>query len=175
MTQKFLAFLGLAALAACQPQPSVEQPSRADVDTTISLGSIDTSTSGTCFATTAGPTETVVVNEMIEVVPATKDENGVVTSPAVFRNITRPSTNTVGEGTRFETVCPPLLTPAFVATLQRAMITRRIYSGQVNGNYDTATGLAVQRFQRNLSIDSPYLAVSTARQLGVLAVPRDTP
>ncbi|SEW22155.1 Putative peptidoglycan binding domain-containing protein [Cognatiyoonia koreensis] len=174
MTAKYISVLGVIALTACGPQPGVEQPTQSSADEVITLGAIETSTSGACFAKTAGPTETVVIEELLEVAPAVKDRNGVVVSPAVFRNVSRPATNTVGDGERFETVCPPALTPAFVATLQRAMITRRAYSGAVNGQYDTATGLAVQRFQREQGIDSPYLAVSTARQLGVLAVERDS-
>lgn len=174
MTFKYLTFVGFACLAACSPQTGTEQPARADTDDVIPLGAIETTTQGACFAMTAGATETVVVEDVIEVTPVVKDRNGVVISPPVFRNITRPSTNTVTNGERFETVCPPLLTSSFIATLQRAMITRRAYSGAVTGQYDTATGLAVQRFQRMQGIDSPYLAVSTARQLGVLAVERDS-
>lgn len=175
MTVRYLTILGMMALSACAAQqPNVDLPNRADVEEIIPLGAIETTTSGACFATTAGPIETVVVEDIIEVAPAIKDRNGVVVSPAVYRNITRPATNTVGDGNRFETVCPPMFTTAFVETLQRAMITRQAYSGQVTGQYDTATGLAVQRFQRERGIDSPYLAVSTARQLGVLAVARDS-
>lgn len=174
MTSKTLSVLGLLVLAACDPQGGVEQPTRADVGEIIPLGAIQTSTNGACFATTAGPTETVVVQDVIEVAPVIKDRNGVILSPPVFRNVTRPATNTIGDGMQFETVCPPAFTTAFVATLQRAMITRGAYSGAVNGQYDVATGLAVQRYQREQGIDSPYLAVTTARQLGVLAVARDT-
>lgn len=175
MTHKYLIVLGAIALTACSPQSGLEQPDRANADEIISLGAIETSTNGACFATAAGATQTVVIEDVIEVAPEIKDRNGVVISPAVYRNITRPATNTVGEGNRFETVCPPAFTTAFVATLQRAMITRRVYSGQVTGQYDTATGIAVQRFQRDQGIDSPYLAVSTARQLGILAVERESP
>jgi len=174
MTLKYLTVVGVTMLCACGPQSTIDQPTRTDVDNVIPLGAIETSAEGGCFAMTAGPTETVVVEDVIEVTPVVKDRNGVVLSPPVYRNITRPETNTVADGERFETVCPPFLTPSFVSTLQRAMITRRAYSGAVTGQYDTATGLAVQRFQREQGIDSPYLAVSTARQFGVLAMDRDS-
>ena len=173
MTRTYAHILTVLAVASCTTtavDPAPSTPSAAQV---ISLGAIDTTADGTCFATSAAETETVTEDVVVEVVPAVKDRNGVVTSPAVFRNVTRPRTMITREGTRFETVCPPVLTVTFVTTLQRALQSRAAYSGPVNGQYDTATGLAVQRFQRDSGIDSPYLSVSTARQLGVLAVARD--
>jgi len=171
MTYRFLTLLSIAAMAGCVPSQSptpAPPPSQ-----TLTLGAIETTSAGVCFATASAKTETRQENVVIEVVPAIKDRNGVVTSPAVFRNVTRPKTEIISEGERFETVCPPFLTVSFVTTLQRALRTRDAYNGAVNGQYDTATGLAVQRFQRTQGLDSPYLAVTTARQLGVLAVARD--
>lgn len=170
MTHRLFTLVSCAALLGCaMPQAAPPDPA-SDL---ITLGAIETSADGVCFARNAAETRTVTEDVLIEVVPAVKDRNGVVTSPAVFRNVTRPQTIVTGEGARFETVCPPLLSEAFVTTLQRALRTRDAYSGDLNGHYDTATGLAVQRFQRDQGFDSPYLAVATARQLGILAVARD--
>ena len=168
MKHILIAAISAASLSACVP-PEAAAPAEA-----AAVGQDVQTVDGRCFELTAPPTQTVVIADQIEVAPAVKDADGTVISPPVFRNITRPTTTPIGEGTRFETVCRADLTPAFVATLQRAMITRQAYSGQVTGRYDTATGIAVQRFQRRFGIDSPFLAIQTARQFGVLAVDRDS-
>jgi hypothetical protein len=172
MTRHILTAFSTAALLGCSP-PAPDAPPAPAGGANISLGAIETTSAGACFAQGAAETETVLEDVVVEVVPAIKDQNGVVTSPAVFRNVTRPKAVITKEGTRFETVCPPQLTQAFVATLQRALQTRGAYRGAINGEYDTATGLAVQRFQRDAGFDSPFLAVNTARRLGVLAIARD--
>ena len=158
------------ALAACTAQPSGNAVAPAEI--VVSLGEIETDVTGRCFATAAGPTRTDIVNELIEVVPAVRAADGSVTSPPVFRNVSRPQTVSTGPGRRFETVCPPVYTIAFVSSLQRALLIRRSYSGPITGRYDEATSLAVQMFQRAEGVDSPLLGVAAARTLGILAVPR---
>jgi peptidoglycan hydrolase-like protein with peptidoglycan-binding domain len=59
-----------------------------------------------------------------------------------------------------------------VSTLQRALLIRRAYDGAITGQYDAATSLAVQSYQRRSGTDSPLLATAIARDLGILAVPR---
>lgn len=158
----------LAAAACSRPAPQVAEPAAL-----ISLGEIDTDTAGRCFAQQDAPTEVQIVTTLIEVQAAVKDRNGVVTSPAIFRNVARPQTVAVGEGARFETVCPQVYTPQFVATLQRALIVRRAYDGAVTGLMDSPTSLALQQFQRGMGVDSPLLAIAVARDLGIVAVPRN--
>lgn len=157
---------GLAACNAIAPA----QPASLPADSVISLGEIETDASGQCYARSAGPTQTTIVTELVEVVPAVKDANGVVVTPAIFRNVTRPQTQRVGAGPRFETVCPQRLTPSFVETLQRALLVRRAYAGPISGDYDDATSLAVQQFQRGMGIDSGLLAVTVAQDLGLVAI-----
>ncbi|MCA1777238.1 MAG: peptidoglycan-binding protein [Loktanella sp.] len=155
------------ALAGCNPTaPETEAPG-------IDLGDISTDAQGRCFARAAAPTSTSIVTELVEVLPEVRDANNVVTREAVFRNVTRPRTLRAGQGERFETVCPQIYTTAFVASLQRALIVRQAYTGQVNGLYDAVTASAVQRFQRPRGFDSPLLSATVARDLGVLALGRD--
>ena len=158
------------ALAACTAQPSRDAVAPAEI--VVSLGEIETDVTGRCFATSAGPTRTDIVNELIEVASAVRAADGSVTSPPVFRTVSRPQTISTGPGQRFETVCPPVYTAAFVSSLQRALLIRRGYDGPITGQYDEATSLAVQMFQRPNGIDSPLLGVDAARRLGILAVPR---
>lgn len=159
----------LTGLAACQQSALPAPPETSTPGTVISLGAIETDATGRCFARMAGPVQTTIVTELVEVMPAERDRNGVVTSPAIFRNVTRPQTVQTGPGARFETLCPQRLTADFVATLQRALIVRRAFAGPVTGNYDDATSLAVQQFQRNQGIDSPLLSIDVARQFGLVA------
>lgn len=137
----------------------------------IALSGISTDSSGRCFARQDGETETTVVTETIEVVPEVKDRNGVVTSPAIFRSVTRPQTVQVTQGEPFQIVCPQVYTSDFVSTLQRALIVRRAYTGPVSGVMDATTQAAVQAFQQPMGIDSPLLSIRVARDLGIVAVP----
>lgn len=166
-----MAVLAAILLSGCAGVPPAPVPDTPPVGA-ISLGEISTDASGRCFARQAGPTQTTVVTELVEVMPEVRDRNGVLTTPGIFRNVTRPRTVQTGEGAPFETICPQIYTPDFVATLQRALIVRRAYDGQVTGLMDEATSLAVQQFQRQRGIDSPLLEIGVARDLGIVAVPR---
>ncbi len=172
MRVNMLIFLTCFGLAGCNgspaPQPDL-QPGDAPV---ISLGEIGTTADGRCLTRMDPTTETQIVTELVEVQPAVKDENGVVITPAIFRNVTGPKTVPVAEGAQFETVCPQVYTPEFVATLQRALIVRRAYDGEVTGLMDAPTSLALQQFQRGSGINSPLLSMRVARELGIVAVPR---
>ncbi len=157
------------ALVACTTTDSATEIAPAPI--VVSLGEIETDALGRCYTMTAGPTQTNIVEELIEVAPEARAQDGTLVNPAVYRTITRPQTVTVGAGTRFETVCPPVYTAAFVSTLQRALLIRRAYDGQITGQYDETTSLAVQNFQRSDGLDSPLLGIKTARGLGIVAAP----
>ena len=163
----FSAVVAVAALAGCSGSGVEGRGTEL-----IALGEIETDRDGRCFARTAPPTQTEVVTELVEVEPARTDANGVVITPAIFRNITRPVTRPVGDGARFEAVCPQVYTAEMVETLQRALIVRRAYGGPVNGVLDAATRAAVRAFQLEDGLDSPVLAVRVAQDLGIVAVPR---
>lgn len=167
-----LALAVALALAACAPPPT-SAPATVPAPIVMSLGEIETDAAGRCFARMAPPTQTNIVEEMIEVAPESRSPDGTVINPAVFRTITRPQTVAIGIGARFETLCPPIYTANFVSSLQRALLIRRGYDGPITGQFDDATSLAVQQFQRARAIDSPLLAVMTARDLGLLEVRRN--
>lgn len=159
--------IAVVLVTNCTP---IESPAESTPDLAVSAGNFVTDDTGRCFTRQSGRTQTEIVNQLVEVVPAQIDQNGVVTSPAVFRNVTRPQAVQVAEGAKFEAVCPQRYTADFVATLQRALIVRRAYDGPVTGVYDPATIAAVTQFQRKMGIDSPMLAVIVARDLGIIVV-----
>ncbi len=73
----------------------------------------------------------------------------------------------------FETPCANQLTPEFVATLQRALQARGLFGGSISGTYDDQTRRAMRAYQISQGgPDSPVLALSTARSLGLITAER---
>ena len=159
-----LAATAVAACSAPMTQPSAPR---------LALDGIEVGADGRCTTRALGPSVTRVVTELVEAEPAVVAPDGTEVRPAIFRNVTRPVTTREGEGAPFETLCPQAYSETLVATLQRALIVRRLYTGPVTGTYDAATRAAVQAFQKPQGIDSPLLATRTAQDLGLLAAPQD--
>jgi peptidoglycan hydrolase-like protein with peptidoglycan-binding domain len=65
------------------------------------------------------------------------------------------------------------MTPDILASLQRALAVRGLYTGPINGQADAATSAAVQRYQAETGLDSPVLSLASARSLGLIATPLD--
>jgi hypothetical protein len=70
----------------------------------------------------------------------------------------------------FEVPCDPV-TPAFAASLQRALKARGLYPEPVTGVIDAPTAEAVRRFQAARGIESATLSLAAARMLGLAAAP----
>lgn len=176
MTKTPLFVVTFAALtAACttpEPTPDTDVPP-VPVANLIAEGEIDTTASGQCFARTAPPTRTRIVEEQIMIAPGVREPDGSFSQPPIFRNQTRPVTEPIGEGTRFETLCPPEYTPERIATLQRALKARLAYSGPITSVLDGPTRAAIQAFQVDQGFDSPLIARQLAETLGVVALGRD--
>lgn len=68
----------------------------------------------------------------------------------------------------FETVCPHLLTPRFVRSLQRALAARGLYAGTPTGTLDAPTRAALAAFQRAQGLPSSTLALETAERFGLV-------
>ncbi|MGR3541662.1 MAG: peptidoglycan-binding domain-containing protein [Hasllibacter sp.] len=73
----------------------------------------------------------------------------------------------------FESPCPPAMTEAFVASLQRALTARGLYEGPIDGRMSQRTRLAVRAYQDPLGLPSGTLSMEAARSLGLAPVPRD--
>lgn len=158
------------ALAACDPQ--VPQAGNKPPEILIEMGEIETDAAGRCFARDAPPTEVRIVEETVVIVPELRDDLGRITRPAVIRSQDGPKTFQIGNGQRFETLCPQLYTAQYVSNLQRALQARGAYAGAITGTYDQATSVAVRNFQLSSGIDSPLLRVQTGIALGLTATPR---
>ena len=69
----------------------------------------------------------------------------------------------------FQTPCGAQLTPDFIASVQRALQARGHFSGPVTSKMDKRTRVAVRRYQQSKGVNSEVLALSTARELGLIA------
>ena len=164
----------LALVAGCTtPAPKDPAPDAATpVQNLVAAGEIETTVSGQCFARTAPPTRTRIVEEQVLVTPGIRAPDGSFSSPPIFRNQTRPVTEPVGEGTRFETLCPPEYTADRIATLQRALKARLAYTGPITSTLDGPTRDAIRAFQVDRGFDSPLIERGLAEMLGIVALDR---
>lgn len=72
----------------------------------------------------------------------------------------------------FEVPCADDMTADFATTLQRALKSRELYDGAVDGLMGGGTRKAVRQYQAAHGLDSDVLSMDTARQLGLIAYPR---
>ncbi len=174
---------GLLLLAACSPGPGQDGPGqdgpgqdgglRDGALPALGAAAIETDASGLCFGRDITPAVIETVTEQVLERAAITAPDGTVIAPAVYRRAIRQQIVRDRSEVQFETPCPPVFTPAFVASLQRALTARGFYRGPITGTLDTATGRAVQEFQRRDGPDSPLLSIAAARSLGLVALDRD--
>jgi Putative peptidoglycan binding domain len=134
------------------------------------LAAIETDAAGRCIgrAITPAVIETITAQELDT--PAVLAPDGTVLQPARYRSVIRQNITRDRQEILFETMCPPAFTHEFVSTLQRALATRGYYQGPISGILDTATGRAVQDYQRGIGPDSPLLSIGAARALGIVSL-----
>jgi len=129
---------------------------------------------GICVSRATTPAIIETVTDQVLVQPPEIGSDGTVRSPAVFRTVTQQRILRERREVEFETPCPTIQTPEFIASLQRALQARGYLRGPINGVYDERTGRAVQRFQSDRGdVDSPVLTLETGRALGLIALPRE--
>lgn len=109
-------------------------------------------------------TERVLVSEA-EIGPA-----GNVLAPPQYEERSTQKLVTGHEPIFFETPCPPRWTPNFIASIQRALKTRGVYSGPVSGTLDAQTRAAIRAFQLERGLNSAILSTDSARALGLVEV-----
>lgn len=121
---------------------------------------------GACWARDVTPAviETEIRQEMVSP-PGTAEDGTVI--PASFRSVTQQKIVQDRRDVWFQTPCPDAMTPAFVASLQRALKARGLFRGPVTGNMDAATAAAVRAYQAPRGLDSAALSLGAARDLGI--------
>ena len=129
---------------------------------------------GTCFARDTTPAIIETVTEQVMVQPAIVRSDGSVEAPAAFRTVTRQRILRERREVEFETPCNDVLTPQFVASVQRALLARGYFRGAITGTIDPRTTSAIERFQvAQNDVHTSTLTLRTARTLGLVALPRD--
>lgn len=126
-----------------------------------------------CWGRDVSPAVVETVTEQVMIQPAQITADGTVTSPGVFKTETQQRITRERKEQWFETPCPEAMTPEFVASVQRALAARGMYSGRITGQMDRTTRRAVRRFQVSEDLDSAILSMAAARKLGLIAVPRE--
>jgi len=160
----------LAGLAACQTPATTPDAPQIPV---FGAEAPSWAAEGTCWGKDTSPAVVETITEQVEIQPAEIADDGTVLRPAVFETQTRQAIVQERQDTWFETPCPDLLTPEFIATLQRALLARGLYRGEINGQLDWRTQTAIRRYQRPGGLDSGTLSLASARKLGIVALERD--
>lgn len=127
---------------------------------------------GTCWGKIPTPAVIETVTERVQVTPARTNPDGSIATLPVYRTENRQRIVEPRRDRWFETLCPPAFTVEFVSTLQRALQARGLYDGPITGNMDTLTRRAVMAVQTADGLPADVLSIKTARELGIVAVPR---
>jgi hypothetical protein len=161
-----LSCLALAlALAACQPAPP--GPDRPSLGAEAPPGAAP----GTCWGKKDTPAVIETVTEQVQLSPAETDATGRALRPATYATVTRQAILRERVTTWYETPCPDVQTPEFIASVQRALAARGLYTGQITARFDARTRAAIARYQAPLGLDSDTLSLDSARRLGLVATP----
>ncbi|MHA6325495.1 peptidoglycan-binding domain-containing protein [Roseivivax sp. CAU 1753] len=162
----------LALAVACTPLGDAPEKDVRPGFNTMGLGDDDSrpDPAGGCYATERTPAAYVEVPSQVLVVPAEVDADGTVTRAPIYRNTTVSELVRPGAELRFPAPCPPVFTPEFIGTLQRALLARNFYGGAVTERMDPPTRAAIRAYQTARGLDSDKLALETAKSLGLIAI-----
>lgn len=163
-----LALLAAATLGACNGGQSVSQSGVVQANGLAPPGA----PKGTCWGNIPTPAVLETVTEQVLVTPARMNADGTIAALPQYRTEQRQRIITPRTDRWFETPCPPAFTVELVSSLQRALQARGLYQGAVNGNMDDTTRRAVLAVQTAQGLRSDVLSIETARELGLVAVPR---
>ncbi|MCW1950766.1 MAG: peptidoglycan-binding protein [Octadecabacter sp.] len=165
--------LGMTVLTGCMDAPQVTRADSDPIGPLADPATVDAQ-SGTCYARATTPAIIETVTEQVMVQPAVVRSDGSVDAPAAFRTVTRQQILRERREVEFETPCASLMTPQFVASVQRALIARGYYRGSINGTLDGRTTAAIERFQTaQHDVHTGTLTLKTAQILGLVALPPD--
>lgn len=162
-----LSALALAAVTACDATGAPE------VSRQSAPAAPPGAPPGTCWGRHVSPAVIETVTEQVVARPARLAADGTVTRPATYRTETIQRIVQERQETWFERPCEVVMTPEFIASLQRALAARGLYRGPVTGEMDARTEAAVRRYQKPQGLDSGLLSLAAARKLGLVAVDLD--
>ncbi len=161
----------LTGLAACMQDGGqiAADPGDEAVITDFTLGPPGAKP-GACYGKDVTPAVIEQVTEQVLIAEPVIGPQGNIISPAEYEDH---SSNRVVSGRKviyFETPCPPRWTPSFIASVQRALQARGIYSGAITETLDQPTRRAIRAFQLQRGLNSSILSTESARALGLVEV-----
>lgn len=129
---------------------------------------------GACVDQMTTPAVLETVTEQILMHPAGLRADGSVQTPAVYRTVTRQRIVHERRDVAFAVPCAAVMTPEFVASVQRALMARGYFAGPVTGLMDPQTTAAIERFQSERhDVPTGTLTLRSAQTLGLVALPRE--
>jgi len=157
-----------AGLLGCVPQaPEVRRTAEPGLIPTLEATPAD-APPGSCWGKQqVAPPQTATVTETVLVQPAQLTSTGEVLTPPIYRREPRQQVVKPARYMWFETPCAEAMTPEFIATVQRALQARMLYSGPISGEMNQRTRSAIRRFQEPQGLASGVLSLMAARQLGL--------
>jgi Putative peptidoglycan binding domain len=158
--------LTLAACTATAPGPATTDLSSALV--AREGGAPPADPEGACWAETTTPAVFETETDQVLDTPERRAPDGTLIAPATFRTETRQALVAERQDFWFQRPCDDELTPDLIATLQRALKARGVYTAAVTGVLDAETKRAIRTWQRPRGLDSDVLALVTAQTLGLL-------
>lgn len=165
--------MALSGLAACAPSGAdlgaLGEPEVARLSQVAPPGAEP----GTCWGKTVTPAIIETVTHQILLHPAEVMADGTVTQPATYKTETVQDIVRERQETWFLVPCDAVMTPEFIASVQRALAVRGLYRGAISGKMNAGTRAAVRRFQKPQGLDSGILSMATARKLGLVAIEVD--
>ncbi len=160
----------LAALGACvSGGPNLGAPGEPEV-TRLNQTAPPGAEPGSCWGKEVTPAIIETVTHQVILQPAQVQADGTVLQPGIYKTETRQEIVRERKETWFQRPCDALMTPEFIASLQRALGARDLYRGKINGEMDNRTRASVRRFQKPQGLDSGILSLVAARKLGLVAV-----
>lgn len=158
------------ALAACS-QVSVAPPTSTNLAAEVvrlDKPGPPPSRNGECWISDTTPAVIETTSEQQLVTPEKRDADGTVIAAATYRSNTQTRMLRDRQEVWFRSPCPDLVTPDFIASLQRALKARGLYMAPITGEMDATTREALRRYQADRGLDSPELSLGAARELGLL-------
>ncbi|MEM1431712.1 MAG: peptidoglycan-binding domain-containing protein [Pseudomonadota bacterium] len=163
----------LLGLAACQAATggSVARTGLASAPIATFADPPADGTAGQCWGKAGQAPVVDTIEETVLVEPPGLAIDGTLRTEPLTRIETRDAVIVPGSEIWFETLCPDEVTPARLASLQRALTVRGHYSGPVTGTLDAATEAAVRAYQTPLGLESGTLSRAAAERLGLVVTP----
>lgn len=152
-----------AALPSLSPEPDLVQTHEAPPPGAAP---------GSCWGKDVTPAVVETVTDRILLQPAQVLDDGTVVNDPIYKLETRQAIVKERRELWFETPCERQLTPDFIASLQRALAARDLYSGPITGEMDARTRRAIRAYQAPQGLDSGIVSLAAARKLGLVAVER---